>query len=267
MGHSTPDEEIRALYRRVQSQGSPREDRTGVGTTSLFGEQVRFDLTHDKIPLITGRRMWWKGITAELAWFLSGSTTVSDLPKDVAARIWEPWVKEDGTIGPGYGAQWRRWDGKHDQIHDLILGLENNPTSRRHILTGWNVAQLDEMVLPPCHTLSQFYVGEDRTLSCHLYQRSSDLFLGLPWNVASYGLLTHLLATRVGMRAKELIVSIGDAHIYDNHTEAVGTYLRAKPTTAVPCVVVNMVAEYLEDFDVSLAGYTAGPAIKAPLAV
>ena len=251
-------------------RGTRKSDRTGTGTLSLFGRQIRFDL--DKgFPATTTKKLYIKGVIHELLWFLMGSTNIKYL-KENGVGIWDEWADEEGELGPIYGAQWRHWDapdGKTiDQISEVIEAIKTNPDSRRLIVSAWNVAQLGDMRLPPCHCLFQFHVAEDR-LSCHLYQRSADLFLGVPFNIASYSLLTMMVARVTGLGAGEFIHTFGDAHIYLNHVEQVKTQLSRQPRP-LPKMLLNPDVDSIFDFkyeDFTLVGYDPHPAIPAPIAV
>jgi thymidylate synthase len=258
------------LMQDVLLRGTRKSDRTGTGTLSLFGRQIRFDL--DKgFPATTTKKLYIKGVIHELLWFLMGSTNIKYL-KENGVGIWDEWADEEGELGPIYGAQWRHWDapdGKTiDQISEVIEEIKTNPDSRRLIVSAWNVAQLENMRLPPCHCLFQFHVAEGR-LSCHLYQRSADLFLGVPFNIASYSLLTMMVARVTGLRAGEFIHTFGDAHIYLNHVEQVKTQLSRQPRP-LPKMLLNPDVDSIFDFkyeDFTLVGYDPHPAIPAPIAV
>lgn len=258
------------LMQDVLLRGTRKSDRTGTGTLSLFGRQIRFDL--DKgFPATTTKKLYIKGVIHELLWFLMGSTNIKYL-KENGVGIWDEWADEEGELGPIYGAQWRHWDapdGKTiDQISEVIQEIKTNPDSRRLIVSAWNVAQLGDMRLPPCHCLFQFHVAEGR-LSCHLYQRSADLFLGVPFNIASYSLLTMMVARVTGLGAGEFIHTFGDAHIYLNHVEQVKTQLSRQPRP-LPKMLLNPDVDSIFDFkyeDFTLVGYDPHPAIPAPIAV
>ena len=258
------------LMQDVLLRGTRKSDRTGTGTLSLFGRQIRFDL--DKgFPATTTKKLYIKGVIHELLWFLMGSTNIKYL-KENGVGIWDEWADEEGELGPIYGAQWRHWDapdGKTiDQISEVIQEIKTNPDSRRLIVSAWNVAQLENMRLPPCHCLFQFHVAEGR-LSCHLYQRSADLFLGVPFNIASYSLLTMMVARVTGLGAGEFIHTFGDAHIYLNHVEQVKTQLSRQPRP-LPKMLLNPDVDSIFDFkyeDFTLVGYDPHPAIPAPIAV
>ena len=258
------------LMQEVLRRGTKKSDRTGTGTLSLFGRQIRFDLEKG-FPATTTKRLYIKGVIHELLWFLMGSTNIKYL-KDNGVGIWDEWADDEGELGPIYGAQWRHWDAPDgrtiDQIAQVIEAIRTNPDSRRLIVSAWNVAQLEEMRLPPCHCLFQFHVAEDR-LSCHLYQRSADLFLGVPFNIASYSLLTMMVAQVTGLGLGEFIHTFGDVHIYLNHIEQVRTQLSRQPRP-LPRMLLNPGVTSIFDFkyeDFTLVGYNPHPAIPAPIAV
>ena len=258
------------LMRHVMENGAVKEDRTGTGTRSVFGYQMRFDLA-DGFPLVTTKKLHLKSIIHELLWFLQGDTNVGYL-KDNGVSIWNEWADETGELGPVYGAQWRSWpaaDGRRiDQITQLIKDIKTNPSSRRHIVCAWNVAQIDEMALPPCHCLFQFYVADGR-LSCQLYQRSADIFLGVPFNIASYALLTMMVAQVTGMRPGEFIHTFGDAHLYANHLDQAREQLSRTPRP-LPEMLINPKVTDLFGFryeDFVLENYNPHPHISAPVAV
>ncbi|MCX8085350.1 MAG: thymidylate synthase [Rhodocyclaceae bacterium] len=258
------------LMRHVLEHGHVKSDRTGTGTRSVFGWQMRFDLTQG-FPLLTTKKLHLKSIIHELLWFLRGETNIRYL-KENQVSIWDEWADENGELGPVYGHQWRHWPtpegGEIDQIAKLIEGLKKNPDSRRHIVTAWNPADLDKMALPPCHALFQFYVAEGR-LSCQLYQRSADIFLGVPFNIASYALLTMMVAQVVGLKPGEFIHTLGDAHLYLNHLEQARLQLtrspRPLPTMRLNPEVKDIFAFKYEDF--TLENYDPHPHIAAPVAV
>ena len=257
-----------ALLEDVLTNGVGREDRTGTGTIGVFGRQSRYDL-RDGFPCLTTKKLHLRSIIYELLWFLKGETNVKFL-KDNGVSIWDEWADENGELGPVYGAQWRCWpgnDGKPiDQIARLIDGLKNNPWSRRHIVSAWNVAEIDQMALPPCHALFQFYVAGGR-LSCQLYQRSADTFLGVPFNIASYALLTCMMAQVCGLQPGEFIHTLGDTHLYLNHLEQVDEQLSREPRP-LPKLRLNPAVKSVFDFryeDFTLEGYDPWPAIKAPM--
>ncbi len=258
------------LLRDVLERGTRKSDRTGTGTLSIFGRQIRFDLGKG-FPATTTKQLYMKGVIHELLWFLKGSTNIKYL-KDQGVGIWDEWADENGELGPIYGAQWRHWDapdGKTiDQISQVVEQIRRNPDSRRLLVSAWNVAQVDEMRLPPCHCLFQFYVA-GRSLSCQLYPRSADLFLGVPFNIASYSLLTMMVAQVTGLEPGEFVHTFGDAHIYLNHLEQVHTQLSREPRS-LPTMVLNKSVTSIFDFkyeDFTLLDYDPYPAIKAPIAV
>ncbi|CAM5793257.1 Thymidylate synthase OS=Cellulomonas persica OX=76861 GN=thyA PE=3 SV=1 [Cellulomonas persica] len=257
------------LLRLVLETGTPKSDRTGTGTRSVFGHQMRFDLSAG-FPLVTTKRVHLKSVVYELLWFLRGDSNVRWLQQH-GVRIWDEWADEDGELGPVYGVQWRSWptpDGGHvDQITQLVENLRADPDSRRHIVSAWNVAELPQMALLPCHALFQFYVADGR-LSCQLYQRSADLFLGVPFNIASYALLTHMVAQQAGLEVGDFVWTGGDCHIYDNHVEQVREQLTREPYPA-PQLRLRRAASILNYTyeDVEVVGYQHHPTIKAPIAV
>ena len=258
------------LVRHVRDHGARKQDRTGVGTLSVFGHQMRFDLEAG-FPAITTKRLHFRSIIYELLWFLRGETNIAYLHEH-GVSIWDEWADEHGELGPVYGSQWRSWPtpgGEHiDQIARVVESLRANPDSRRHIVSAWNVAEIDRMALPPCHLLFQFYVAKGR-LSCQLYQRSADLFLGVPFNIASYSLLTLMMAQVVGLDPGEFIHTLGDAHLYVNHLEQVETQLARDPHP-LPTMTLNPEVKSIFDFDYEdfeLNNYRYHPAIKAPIAV
>jgi thymidylate synthase len=258
------------LLRDVLEHGERRDDRTGTGTLGLFGAQVRYDLA-DGFPLVTTKRVHLKSIIYELLWFLRGSTDARWLQAR-GVRIWNEWAPEDGNLGPIYGAQWRAWgaaDGRAiDQLANVLAEIKRNPHGRRHIVSAWNVGELERMALPPCHLLFQFHVGRGR-LSCQLYQRSADLFLGVPFNIASYALLTAMVARVCGLQPGEFIHTIGDAHLYLNHVEQAREQLtrspRALPTLWIDPAIDDLFAFEYEHFRIE--GYDPHPAIRAPVSV
>lgn len=261
------------LLRKILMEGNPKSDRTGTGTISLFGQQMRFDLS-EGFPLLTTKRVFFKGIAYELLWFLKGSGNVRWL-QEHNVHIWDEWADENGDLGPVYGVQWRSWPAPTpsdpnrtiDQISNVLELIRTQPDSRRMVVTAWNPAEVEQMALPPCHALFQFYVANGK-LSCQLYQRSCDMFLGVPFNIASYSLLTHMVAQQVGLEVGEFIWTGGDCHIYDNHVEQVRTQLSREPYP-YPELRLNRapsIFDYtFEDFEV--IGYEHHPGIKAPVAV
>ncbi len=258
------------LLRHVLANGHKKEDRTGTGTLSVFGHQTRYDLTQG-FPVVTTKKLHLRSIIHELLWFLKGDTNIKYLT-DNKVSIWDEWADKNGDLGPVYGSQWRQWvknDGSHvDQISNLIQQIKSNPDSRRLIVSAWNVAEIDDMALPPCHAFFQFYVANGK-LSCQLYQRSADLFLGVPFNIASYALLTHMLAQVTGLQVGEFIHTLGDAHIYVNHMSQVELQLTRKPHT-LPQLKINPEVRDIFEFqyaDFELVNYTCDAAIKAPVAV
>ncbi|MCW2497124.1 thymidylate synthase [Jatrophihabitans sp.] len=266
---STRDTQYEDLLRHVLATGAVKSDRTGTGTRSVFGHQLRYDLAAG-FPLITTKRVHFKSLALELLWFLRGESNVGWL-QERGVTIWDEWADAAGELGPVYGVQWRSWptpDGRHiDQISALLDQLRVNPDSRRLIVSAWNVGEIENMALPPCHAFFQFYVADGR-LSCQLYQRSADLFLGVPFNIASYALLTHLVAAQVGLEVGDFIWTGGDCHIYDNHVDQVTEQLSRTPY-AFPSLALRPAPSLFdyayEDFDV--IGYEHHPAIKAPVAV
>lgn len=263
---STPYED---LLRTILSEGSHKDDRTGTGTTSLFAQQMRFDLS-DSFPLITTKKVYWKGVVGELLWFLQGSSNVKWL-QDNNIHIWDEWASEEGELGPVYGVQWRSWPTPHgthvDQISGALDMLKHNPDSRRNIVSAWNVAELENMALPPCHLLFQLYVADGK-LSCQLYQRSADMFLGVPFNIASYSALTHMFAQQAGLEVGEFIWTGGDCHIYDNHREQVETQLAREPRPYPQLELAKAKDLFSYDFeDFQVIGYDPHPAIRAEVAV
>ena len=258
------------LMRRVLNQGVRKEDRTGTGTLSVFGHQMRFDLG-EGFPLVTTKKLHLRSIIHELLWFLRGDTNVAYL-RDNGVSIWDEWADANGDLGPIYGYQWRSWptaDGRHvDQISQVLEQLGNNPDSRRIIVSAWNVGELENMALPPCHAFFQFYVAQGK-LSCQLYQRSADIFLGVPFNIASYALLTLMMAQATGLEPGDFVHTLGDAHLYSNHLEQARTQLqrqpRVLPRMRLNSAVQDLFAFHFEDFE--LVGYDPHPHIKAPVAV
>ena len=276
------------LLQDILDNGELKDDRTGVGTYSVFGRHIRFDLRRG-FPAITTKKLAWKACVGELLWFIEGSkderrlAEITHGTKDGTATIWTPnslapyWkskAKFEGDVGRIYGVQWRRWrkpfnGGYVDQLEDLINSLKNNPHGRRHVLTAWNPGELDEMVLPPCHMMAQFYVTNNNELSCQMYQRSVDAFLGLPFNIASYALFTHMIAQVCGYRAKELIINMGDVHLYKNHIEQANIQL-AREHLSSPSLVLNPDVKEIDKFtmnDIHLLNYKSHGIIKAEMAV
>ena len=258
------------LMRHVRKNGVFKDDRTGTGTYSVFGYQMRFDLSAG-FPLVTTKKTFLKGIIHELLWFLSGSTNIKYLT-DHDVHIWDEWADEHGELGPVYGSQWRSWTGPDggttDQISSVVNDLKSNPDSRRHIVSAWNVAEVDDMALPPCHSLFQFYVADGR-LSCQLYQRSADIFLGVPFNIASYALLNMMIAQVVGLKVGEFVHTLGDAHLYTNHLEQTDKQLQRDPRP-LPLIHINPDVKDILGFaidDFELKDYDPHPGIKAPIAV
>lgn len=269
------------LLQDVLDNGNYKSDRTDTGTISIFGRQVRYDLSHS-FPAVTTKKLFFKGVVEELLWFLRGETNASSL-QSKGVRIWDAWADAQGNLGPIYGKQWRNWESKKefiidgesvsktvkvDQIQNVINSIKKDPNSRRHIVSAWNVGELNEMALVPCHTFFQFYVANGK-LSCQLYQRSADLFLGVPFNIASYSLLTCMIAQITGLQPGEFIHTIGDAHIYSNHIDQVKEQLSRTPKEH-PTLWLNPEIMSIDDFkseDIELRNYDFYPAIKAPVAV
>ncbi|GGA25108.1 thymidylate synthase [Paenibacillus physcomitrellae] len=258
------------LLQDILDHGVEKGDRTGTGTLSVFGRQLRFDLS-EGFPLVTTKRVHLKSVVHELLWFLKGDTNISYLQEN-GVTIWDEWADENGELGPVYGSQWRSWEApdgrKIDQIAALVDGIKNNPNSRRHLVSAWNVAEIDNMKLPPCHFVFQFYVADGK-LSCMLTMRSVDTFLGLPFNIASYALLTHMIAQQCDLEAGEFIWSGGDVHIYSNHLEQVKTQLAREPYP-LPQLVIKRKPDSIFDYkfeDFEFVNYQHHPGIKAPVAI
>ena len=258
------------VVRRVLEEGTRKEDRTNTGTLSLFGAQMRFNLRRG-FPAVTTKKLQWKSMVHELLWFIKGDTNITYL-KENKVGIWDAWADEEGNLGPVYGAQWRSWPTASgdtvDQIADVIEQIKINPDSRRLLVSAWNVGEIPKMKLPPCHLMFQFYVAGGR-LSCQLYQRSADLFLGVPFNIASYALLTHMIAQVTGLEVGDFVHTIGDAHIYLNHLEQVKMQLGRTPLVQ-PTLVLDSSIQCIDDFKyehISLENYEHAPAIRAPVAV
>lgn len=258
------------LVKDIYENGALRADRTGTGTKSVFGRQMRFNL-QDGFPAVTTKKLFTKSVIYELLWFLRGSSNIAYL-KQNKVSIWDAWADEKGELGPIYGVQWRSWPdyegGTIDQIENVIEEIKSNPTSRRLIVSAWNVGQLDKMALPPCHVLFQFYVNDGR-LSCQLYQRSADVFLGVPFNIASYALLTMMIAQVCSLEPGDFVHTIGDAHLYLNHLQQVEELLQREPY-ALPTMKINSERRRLDDFefgDFTLENYRYHPALRAPISV
>ena len=258
------------LMKKVYEEGTGKSDRTGTGTRSIFGYQMRFNL-QDGFPLVTTKTCHTKSIIHELLWFLQGNTNIKYL-EEHNVKIWDAWADENGDLGPVYGAQWRSWpaaDGRYiDQITNVINDLKNNPDSRRIIVSAWNVGEIDKMALAPCHAFFQFYVA-DCKLSCQLYQRSADIFLGVPFNIASYSLLVHMFAQQCDLEVGDFVWTGGDCHLYNNHFEQVQTQLSREPR-ALPKLIIKRKPESIFDYkfeDFEIEGYDPHPTIKAPVAV
>ncbi|MEQ8244356.1 thymidylate synthase [Fulvivirga sp.] len=258
------------LMQDILDNGVQKGDRTGTGTISVFGRQLRFDLSKG-FPLVTTKKLHIRSIVYELLWFLNGDTNIKYL-KDNGVSIWDEWADENGELGPVYGHQWRSWPtpsgGTVDQIAQVLNQIKNNPNSRRHIVTAWNPSEVDKMALPPCHALFQFYVADGK-LSCQLYQRSADYFLGVPFNIASYALMVHMFAQQCDLEPGEFVWTGGDVHLYNNHIEQANTQLSREPFE-IPQLVIKRKPDSLFDYkfeDFEIVNYQAHPTIKAPIAV
>ena len=258
------------LLKHVMENGVDRMDRTGTGTRGVFGHQMRFDLS-EGCPMVTTKKLHKKSIVHELIWFLAGDTNIKYLQEN-GVKIWDEWADEQGDLGPVYGKQWRRWEGPEgkviDQVKNVVEAIKNTPYSRRHIVSAWNPADVDDMALPPCHCLFQFHVADGR-LSCQLYQRSADIFLGVPFNIASYALLVHMMAQVCGLEVGDFVHTFGDAHIYSNHFEQVELQLSREPM-ALPRLKLNPDVKEIDGFayeDVKILGYKAHPHIAGKVAV
>lgn len=267
----TQEQQYLDIMHQILDSSDIRIDRTKVGIKTVFGPQMKFDL-NESFPLLTTKKVWWKGVVHELLWLLSGETNIKYL-LDNNVHIWDEWADEDGNLGPVYGTQWRAWEGPDgkvfDQITDLINNIKQNPFSRRHIVSAWNVSQISKMALPPCHTLMQFDVSSDNKLSCSLYQRSGDYFLGIPFNIASYSLLTHMIAKICNLEPGYFIHNIGNAHLYLNHIDQAKLQLSREPYP-LPQIKIKRTPNSIFDFkydDFELVNYKSHATIKAPIAV
>ncbi len=268
---STDMQDYLNLLRRVLNEGEVRPDRTGVGTRSLFGAQLRFDLSAG-FPLLTNRKIHVRSLVHELLWFIKGQTNIKYL-RDNGVSIWDEWANAQGELGPVYGKQWRAWSGPDgttiDQLQRVIDLIRTDPHSRRLVVSAWNVADIPKMALAPCHVMFQFYVSQSRKLSCQLYQRSADLFLGVPFNIASYSLLTHMIAQVTSLGVGDFVHVLGDAHLYENHIEQTKQLLEREPRP-LPRLVLNPAVRDINVFtaaDIEIQGYDPHPPIKAPVAV
>lgn len=255
------------LLERALNEGVKKADRTGTGTRSLFAPQMRFDLSKG-FPLLTTKKLHIRSIIHELLWFLSGKTNIKYL-KDNGVKIWDAWADENGDLGPVYGAQWRNFNGDGiDQIQTLIEGLKTDPDSRRHLVVAWNPSKIDQMALPPCHCLFQFWIANGN-LSCQLYQRSADILIGIPFNISCYSLLTHMIAQQIGLNVGEFVWTGGDVHLYENHVEQAKEQLKRIPKD-LPCLMLRSKPATIFDYkfeDFHISGYTPDPSIKASVAV
>jgi len=268
--YTLPMQQYLDLLRHVMENGVDRMDRTGTGTRGVFGHQMRFDLS-EGFPMVTTKKLHRKSIVHELIWFLAGDTNIKYLQEN-KVRIWDEWADENGDLGPVYGKQWRRWEGPEgkviDQVKNVVEAIKNNPYSRRHIVSAWNPADVDDMALPPCHCLFQFHVADGK-LSCQLYQRSADIFLGVPFNIASYALLVHMMAQVCDLEVGDFVHTFGDAHIYSNHFEQVELQLSRDPMP-LPRLKLNKDVKKIDGFtyeDVKIFGYKAHPHIAGKVAV
>ena len=266
------DIEYRKVLTNIMDKGNDRTDRTGVGTRSLFGQHISVPLSPE-FPILTTKRVHFKSVALELIWFISGNTNIKFL-LDHGVTIWNEWADKDGNLGPVYGAQWRNFNNSIDQLTETIKSLKDNPFSRRHIVTAWNPSEVNDMALPPCHLLYQFYVREDDTgkrfLSCHMFQRSVDIFLGAPFNISSYSLLTYMIAKLLGYCVDSLHISFGDAHVYKNHFSQVEEYLSRSPTYCRPRLILSDEPKTIDEFKfqhITLEDYKPNKTISAQIAV